>query len=138
MWFYKGEVLDSIPEGAIGYVYSILNDLTGRKYLGKKNFYFSKTKQIKGKKKKFKVESDWQNYYGSSEELKSDVEIFGRENFYRDILRICYTKAEFSYYEAKAQFDTDCILKPDEYYNSWISVRVRREHMKNTKDYNNV
>ena len=137
MWYYNNEVLDSIPEGAIGYVYSIENLVTCRKYIGKKNFYFAATKQVKGKKKRYKKESDWKTYYSSSEELKEDVLKLGTEFFKRDILRICYNKAEFSYYEAKYQFDCDCILKPKEYYNGWISVRVRREHLKKLIEKNN-
>ena len=75
-----------------GFVYRITNLKTGKKYIGKKFFYSSKTKQVKGKKKRLKVSSDWQTYYGSNEELKKDVIIHGKECFKREILHLCLSK----------------------------------------------
>jgi hypothetical protein len=126
-WFYNGSPYSEIGE-YIGFVYEITNLSNNKKYIGKKNFYFSKTKQVKGKKKKFKVESDWLSYYGSNEELKFDVALHGEENFRRDILRLCKTKAEFGYFEAKLQFERN-VLESDEYYNSWISCRIHKKHL---------
>ena len=127
MWFYNGEYFDTVGE-YVGFVYIITNQLTNRKYIGKKNFYFSKTKQVKGKKKRFKVDSDWQTYYGSNKELAADVEKLGKENFKREILRLCKSKGEFSYFEAKYQFDYN-VLESEEYYNSWIMCRVHKKHL---------
>jgi hypothetical protein len=76
------------------------------------------------------VESDWMCYHGSCEELQADVSKFGEENFERVILRLCDSLAECTYFEAKYQFENDVILKPDEYYNSWISCRCRSNHLK--------
>ena len=112
-----------------GFVYCITNTTTGKKYIGKKFFYSSKTKQVKGKKKRFKVFSDWESYYGSNEELKKDVIIHGRESFKRDILHLCKSKGECGYLEAKEQF-INGVLESDEYYNTWIMVRVRKSHIK--------
>ena len=128
MWFYNGEYIDN-PGDYVGFVYLITNQITGKKYIGKKNFYFSKTKQVKGKKKRYKVESDWLDYYGSNKELASDVEKLGKENFKREILRLCSSKGEFGYFEAKYQFDNN-VLESDEWYNTWIMVRVRDTHIK--------
>ena len=137
-WQYQNEIITDIPEKAVGFVYRITNLLDLREYYGKKKATFKKTaiktvtlkSGIKKKKKiRSEVQSDWDSYYGSSEELKTDVEKLGRENFKREILKFCYTLSEMSYYEAKVQFDTDCLLKPDKFYNSWISVRIRRAHM---------
>lgn len=111
-----------------GFVYLITNLVTNRKYIGKKLFYFSKTKQVKGKKKKYKAPSDWQTYYGSNEELKKDVEIHGVENFKREITHLCESKGECSYLEAKEQFINDALIS-DDYYNTWIMVRVRKSHI---------
>jgi hypothetical protein len=97
-------------------------------YIGKKNFYFSKTKQVKGKKKRFKVESDWLDYYGSNKELAADVEKYGKENFKREILMLCMSKGDFAYYEAKLQFDFNVLESPD-YYNSWIMCRIHKKHL---------
>lgn len=112
-----------------GFVYKITNLKTGKKYIGKKFFYSSKTKQIKGKKKKYKVFSDWQTYYGSNEELKKDVIIHGKENFKREIIHLCASKGSAGYLEAKEQF-VNGVLESDDYYNTWIMVRVRKSHLK--------
>jgi hypothetical protein len=126
-WFYNDNPYGEIGE-YIGFVYEITNLSNNKKYIGKKNFYFSRTKQVKGKKKKFKVESDWLSYYGSNEELKADVVLHGEGNFRRNILRLCKTKAEFGYFEAKLQFERN-VLESDEYYNSWISCRIHKKHL---------
>ena len=128
MWLYNNESFEEIPEGIVGYVYLITNLTNNRKYIGKKNFYFSKTKQVKGKKKRTKVESDWKAYYGSNKELCADVEKIGKENFKREILRLCKTKGEFGYFEAKMQFENN-VLESDEWYNSFIMVRVNKKHL---------
>ena len=85
MWLYNNEPFEKIPEGIVGYVYLITNLTNNRKYIGKKNFYFSKTRQVKGKKKRIKVESDWKDYFGSNKELCADVEKLGKENYRREI-----------------------------------------------------
>jgi len=115
-----------------GFVYQIKNLTNGRKYIGKKFFYSAKTKIVKGKKKKLKVPSDWQTYYGSSDTLKQDVLQLGHDNFSREILHLCRSKGECSYLEAKEQFVRG-VMESDDYYNSWIMVRVRKSHL---KDYN--
>jgi uncharacterized protein YycO len=78
MWTYKGEIVDEIAP-YLGFVYKITNLKTGRMYIGKKLGFFSKTKQVKGKKKKYKVDSDWRDYYGSNDQLLKDVEELGKE-----------------------------------------------------------
>ena len=137
MWLYNNESFEEIPEGIVGYVYLITNLTNNRKYIGKKNFYFSKTKQVKGKKKRTKVESDWRVYYGSNKELCADVEKIGKENFKREILRLCKTKGEFGYFEAKMQFENN-VLESDEWYNSFIMVRVNKKHLTFLKNSGNI
>ena len=137
-WFYKNEPVNEVDPLFIGFVYVISNVIDGRKYFGKKKLTFAKTsirtvKLKNGTKKKKKIRSnvpsDWDTYYGSSEELKADVVKFGKENFTREILRFCKTLTELAYYEAKIQFETDCLLYPDKYYNAWIMCRTRRDHL---------
>jgi len=112
-----------------GFVYLITNLTNGRKYIGKKFFYSARTKQVKGKKKKIKVSSDWQTYYGSSDILKQDVLQLGHDNFNREILHLCQSKGECGYLEAKEQFVRG-VMETDDYYNTWIMVRVRKSHIK--------
>lgn len=129
MWLYEDKEFTDVND-YIGFVYIITNLTNNKKYVGKKNFYFARTKQVKGKKKKYKIESDWKEYFGSNQELIDDVNKYGENNFRREILRLCTNKAEFSYYEAKYQFEYDVLLKPEEWYNSWISCRIRSSHLR--------
>lgn len=128
-WLYDGSEFMSERIGdSYGFVYLITNVVDGKKYVGKKLFWSSKTKMVKKKKKRFKVESDWASYFGSNKELQEDVERLGHESFTREILRLCRSKGECSYYEAKLQFEKD-VLTSDEYYNSWIMVKVHKNHL---------
>lgn len=132
-WKYNNEdfTADLIGDN-YGFVYKITNLTNNKKYIGKKFFYSTKTKQVKGKRKKVKVASDWQIYYGSSDILQKDVLQYGQENFIREILHLCKSKGECGYLEAKEQFLNN-VLESDDYYNTWIMVRVRKSHI---KDYN--
>ena len=126
IWTYQQQPLEEIPEGYIGFVYLITNLNTGQKYIGKKLAQFKKTRPpLKGKKLKRRttVESDWRDYWGSSERLQADVNTLGPENFTREILYLCKSKAEMSYLEAREQFERR-VLETDDYYNGIINVRV--------------
>jgi hypothetical protein len=131
-WKYRGEEVDAIPEGYDNFVYLITNLVDGRKYIGKKKSYSLRTlPPLKGQKRKRKVikESDWRGYYGSNDELNSDVITHGESNFTREILHWCNSLSMASYMEAKEQFIRD-VLIGDEYYNSWISAKVSKKHLK--------
>jgi hypothetical protein len=139
-WQYQGIIIEVLPDDCVGFVYCITNNLSGRKYIGKKLAKFSKVsyKVVKlknGTKKrkriKSKIESDWQDYYGSNLELNNDVENLGKENFTREILYYCKSKAECSYIEAREQFDRK-VLESKDYYNGQISVRVHGSHILKT------
>jgi hypothetical protein len=125
-WTYQNQIVTDIPEGKIGFVYLITNLITGQKYIGKKLAQFKRTRPpLKGKKLKRRsvVESDWRNYWGSSDRLNADIAQLGPENFTREILYYCTSKAELSYIEAKEQFDRR-VLETDDYYNGIINIRV--------------
>jgi len=132
-WTYNNiDFTEDLIGDNYGFVYQITNLTNGRKYIGKKFFYSAKTKQVKGKKKKFKVSSDWQTYYGSSAELAKDVLSLGHDKFKREILHLCLSKGDCGYLEAKEQFVRGA-LESDDYYNTWIMVRVRKSHLKGIK-----
>jgi hypothetical protein len=137
-WHYQGAVIDELPEDCVGFVYMITNTTNGRMYIGKKLAKFSRTKyktvtQKNGKKVKkkirSKVDSDWQEYYGSSDALTKDIEALGKDKFYREILYYCTSKAETSYIEAREQFSRK-VLESNDYYNGHIQVRVHGSHIK--------
>lgn len=139
MWLYEGKEVDEVSSDFVGFVYIITNKITNRKYIGKKLLKFSKTKvktvTLKNgtkKKKRIKeqIDSDWKDYYGSSKELLEDIEILGKDNFEREILFFCKSKAECSYIEAREQF-INKVLESDDYYNNNIMCRIHGSHIKN-------
>lgn len=131
MWLYQGkEFTEDLIEKNIGYVYLITNLTNGKQYIGKKLFWFSKTRTIKGKKKKEKVPSDWKVYWSSSDDLKKDVAELGEHNFSREILHLCMNKGTMSYLEAKLQFKHEVLEYPDKWYNGIINCKIHRTHVK--------
>ena len=125
-WIYNGKVIDTLPENCEAFVYLITNNTNDKKYVGKKLAKFKTTKPpLKGKKNKRRgyKESDWKTYWGSSDNLKEDVEALGEDKFTREILHFCSSRGISSYLEAKEQFDREVLLR-DDYYNGIINVRV--------------
>jgi hypothetical protein len=138
-WLYQSQLVETLPEDCVGFVYIITNLTNQRKYIGKKLAKFSKTtyktvklkNNIKKKKRvRSKIDSDWQTYWGSSPELLRDVEQLGTENFTREILYYCRSKAECSYIEAMEQF-TRRVLESTDYYNGIINCRIHGSHIIN-------
>ena len=134
MWYYQDKEFTSEMIGDhIGFVYIITDKSNEKKYVGKKLF---KSKRrlppLKGKTRRRTkvVESDWMDYFGSSDEVKMLVEQHGRDNFHREILHLCDTKGVMSYLEAKEQFDRNVLLD-DSYYNGIIQCKIHRSHVKN-------
>ena len=125
-WTYQGKTVQELPENCIGFVYLITNTTNGRMYIGKKLAKFKRSRPpLKGRKNKRRhtVESDWQDYYGSSDLLTEDVEKLGKTKFTREILHLCSSKGECNYLEAKEQVARG-VLESDNYYNGHIRVRV--------------
>ena len=138
-WYYGGQEITELPEDAVGFVYLITCITTGKMYVGKKLAKFAKTtyKVVKlkngtkkRKKIRSKINSDWQQYYGSSPNLTEDINQLGTDNFKREILYYCKSKSECSYIEAREQFSRR-VLESDDYYNGHIQVRVHGSHIKN-------
>ena len=91
-WTYEGKQIDTIPDEYEGFVYLITNKKNGKKYVGKKLAKFKTTKPpLKGRKNKRRgyKESDWREYWGSSDRLNEDVKKYGEQNFLREILYLC-------------------------------------------------
>ncbi len=131
MWIYQNKEFSESDIGKyVGYVYLITNKTNNRQYIGKKLFWFSKTRTVKGKKKKEKALSDWQTYWSSSEELKNDVVTLGEDNFTREILYLCSNKGTMSYLEAREQFARKVLEFPDLWYNGIIQCKIHRTHVK--------
>lgn len=137
MWLYNGEEFTSeMIDKYIGFVYIITDVSNSKKYVGKKLFQSKRRlAPLKGKTRKRTkiVESDWMDYYGSSEEVKLLVEEKGAQNFKREILHLCNSKGEMSYLELKEQMDRQVLLN-DDYYNGIIQVKIHRSHVKSLKN----
>lgn len=130
MWIYQNEIFEDSDIGKhVGFVYLITNKIDDRKYVGKKLFWFTKTKTVKGKKKKEKYISDWKTYWSSSEEVKSDVKRLGEENFTREILYLCDNKGTMSYLELREQIDRR-VLENNNYYNAFVGGKIHKKHVK--------
>ena len=139
VWLHENTQIQELPEDCVGFVYLITNNITGRKYIGKKLAKFSKTSykvvklkngNKKRKKIRSKIDSDWQLYYGSNDQLNRDIQALGADNFTREILFYCKSKAECSYVEAREQFNHK-VLESDDYYNGQIVCRIHGSHIKN-------
>jgi hypothetical protein len=118
--------VNNIPENPYGFIYIITNNITLKKYVGKKQMLTNKKRPpLKGKKNKRSniVETDWKTYTSSSNELNNDILKYGKNNFTFEILKFCSSKSELAYYEAKEQFDREVLLKED-YYNGIINLRI--------------
>ena len=91
-----------------------------------------KLKPLAGFKRKRKVtkETDWQEYWGSSNRLNDDIEKLGKENFKREIICLCKTRGDTNYMEAKIQFDENVLLNENN-YNGIIAVKIGVGSVKN-------
>lgn len=131
MWYYNNELYNTTPEDFQGFVYEITELDTNKKYIGKKNFWKPKTLPITKKRKRrvrTRAESDWKQYYGSSNEVCTLVEERGTDKFRRVILKLCKTKGDMSYHEAKLQFDNNVLLN-DDYFNNFIGCKIHSKHL---------
>ena len=127
-WTFHGKVFPGPDTKMTGFIYLITNRENFRKYIGQKTFFSKITKPpLKGstKKRRSRIESDWRNYYGSSEELKADIVKYGMDKFKREILYICESKSEMNYIETYLQFHHK-VLADEFYYNGIINCRIRK------------
>lgn len=141
-WLLEGKEITSIEqlgEKAIGFVYKITNNKTGKFYIGKKsleskiNKPLTKKEQLEWnkpgripKKKLVVKESDWQNYYGSSKSLLEEIKQSSKSDFTREIIKICYSKKQLSYYEVYFQFEYK-VLHVDTYCDNILGKFYRKD-----------
>ena len=129
MWYYNDKLFEETPEEYQGFVYQITEVDSNKKYIGKKNFWKPKVLPVTKTRKRrvrTRTESNWKEYYSSSDEVRKLVE--SGVNFKREILRLCKTKGEMSYYEAKLQFDNDVLFRKD-FYNNFIGCKIHAKHL---------
>lgn len=127
-WVYKGKPVLEAPKGAEAFVYIMTHASTGKAYIGQKGLTMAKTRQVKGKKKKYRAESNWRGYYSSSGEILAMVE--AGEFFTREILYFCRNKGSASYYETREQFDRRVLENPDKWFNGIVNCRVHHSHVR--------
>lgn len=128
MWLYNGiEFTEDMIGDNVGFVYLITNLTNNKMYIGKKLFTKSKTYQKNKKKKRKRVSSDWMTYTGSNDQLNEDIQ--NGHQVKKEILQLCKTKGWASYFETKEILIRDCLVD-DNYYNTWLSARIRRTHLK--------
>ena len=130
-WTYEGAAFTSADiNDFFGFVYRITNLQTGKQYIGRKYFY-SKRKP-RGGKRRVTSESDWKQYYGSSDELKADRKIFGSDIFKREILSLHETLGKVNFEETRQLFLNNVLTESltdgtPAYYNSNILGRYYRK-----------
>lgn len=127
MWLYNGkEFTSDMKDDYVGFVYLIENLDNGMKYIGKKLFTSSKTYQRNKKKKRMRVESNWNEYTGSNELLNEHVS--NGANLQKTILYLCKSKGWMSYFETLEILQRQAI-QSNAYYNSWVSCKIQRRHL---------
>lgn len=89
-----------------GFVYEIEEIGSGRRYIGKKVFWFHRRHKVKGRKNKKKVtnESDWKYYKGSNDEVLQGIRKQGIKAFRFTIICLCKTRSELNYKETETLF----------------------------------
>jgi hypothetical protein len=115
-----------------GFVYLItrLNAKEGERkyYIGCKKLWSTTTKpallKAKSKKKRKVVKkSDFVSYYGSSNELLKDIAEYGKDNFHRQVLKLCVSQWHLKYEELINQIKYGAILDP-RFYNGILNLRI--------------
>lgn len=135
MWKYGASRITSIedvPEGAIGFIYRIV-DQDGKEYIGQKTL-LSKRKKKFGKKKLAELtdkrlktyeliikESNWLTYTGSNKELNENIK--DGTKISKEILKFCFAKKQMSYYEIKYMMIHGVIEPGNNSYNGNILGR---------------
>ncbi|WOQ15173.1 hypothetical protein Aerorivi_02405 [Aeromonas rivipollensis] len=102
-----------------GFIYHIRNNVTGKRYIGSKQF-FSHVKETRKSDPKFGKKvykpSKWESYKSSNEKVAG----WADEDITKTILMICGGKFELQYAECKALIDSKALLD-DNFENYMLS-----------------
>jgi hypothetical protein len=122
----------NLPDETInfhGFVYIITNNYPNSEkkyYIGcKKLLKRLKRKPLKGKKRNriSYVDNNVDSYWGSSEELKKDIEQYGLEHFKREVLHMCENQWELKFLEMYEQMKRNVLFDKSS-YNGIINLRI--------------
>tara|TARA_R110000868_G_scaffold168483_3_gene403271 strand:+ start:7627 stop:8223 length:597 start_codon:yes stop_codon:yes gene_type:complete len=117
-WIYDGEDFD--VNDYFGFIYIITNQITGKKYLGRKFFH------VHQKRKRVR-ESPWRTYMGSCKPLSEDIKTLGKANFTFEIFRLYTSRGGLSYFETYHLAKNDVLTQRDDegertWYNNHIGA----------------
>lgn len=140
-WVYQNkkiENIDQLPSNAIGFIYRTIHQPTNKMYIGKKVLYFNTKKKLTkkeiaewskpGRAPKTKIvnkESDWIKYYGSDKWILQQIKEGRKDEFVREILQLCYTKKQLTFYEVYHQMLNN-VLTDNQYLNDNILGKFYR------------
>lgn len=125
-----------------GFIYLIKDTISGKMYIGKKNFKTNRniklgkkeikalpvTRGRKASKKQVIAESDWKTYYGSADEIKNNPD---KSCYERYLLKLCKSSAALSYYEVKYLCIYEVLEKPEQFINSNILGKFYTQNISN-------
>jgi hypothetical protein len=130
--------IEDFPPNTVGFIYKIVNLINGKFYIGRKVLFNNTNKALTKKeiaewdkpgrvprKKKIIKESDWLLYHGSNKLLNQERKEIGDDMFAREILQLCYSKKQLTYYEVWWQMHYK-VLHIDS-YNDNIQGRFYRK-----------
>ena len=95
------KAIEKTMESPYGFIYITTNMVNGKRYLGQKKF-----------------DAHWKNYLGSGTVFRSAVKKYGKENFSRNIVQICFSEEELN----KAEYDLTIFLNVVE-DSSWYNLK---------------
>ena len=130
--------IEDFPPNTVGFIYKIVNVVNGKFYIGRKVLFNNTNKVLTKKeiaewskpgrvprKKKIVKESDWLSYHGSNKLLNQERKEIGDDMFTREILKLCYSKKQLTYYEVWWQMHYNVLHI--ESYNDNIQGRFYRK-----------
>lgn len=126
-WLFNNEpFLDCLHYA--GFVYELTDTYTDKKYIGKK--FFWSHRKLPGKTRRSKIESNWRDYYSSSDIIKQLIKETNKLRFKRKILSLHELIRDVNYTEVKLQFVYGVLEQQTEsgellYYNGNISGKYQ-------------